>query len=538
MGVAMSAQAQEAQPADAGVQTVVTTGIRASLQQALNVKKNAEQHVDVVTAEDIGKMPDKNVADSLSRVPGVTVMNSPAGGSGGFDERDRVGLRGTNPSLTQTLVDGHAIANGDWFVLDQSGSGVGRSVSYSLLPSELVSRVVVSKSAAASDIEGGTAGSVNIVTRKPLDFKKALTFEVGIGAVYADLPGKTDPQFSALGNFKNEANTFGLMAQVFAEKRSLRRDGVETLGYNKLDTTNAPALIAAHPDLDGVWAPDLIGAAYFTQQRKRTGGLLRAEFKPVQGLDVTLTGFSSKMNADNYNRNFMIAPRPGNINGATLSNYNIATDKNGAKTLTAAQFDYAAPSTIGYFDMISRNALASSNFLSLDASWKVNDALTLKLNTGVSNGKGRTDSQDVYEANINSDQAAYAFNGNTASPSFGFNGVNPSAGINNEPGTVANGMGFGWVFGVQNMVVSDKDTWGQVDGEYALNSGVLRSLTFGVRTAKHDRHTGSTVNQRPGCSTGTPYGAEMYNWGGAYKRLRRQYPERYRLHISCRFGSI
>ena len=57
-----------------------------------------------------------------------------------------MGLRGTNPSLTQTLLDGHGLANGDWFVLDQTGNGVGRSVSYSLLPSELVSRVVVRKS--------------------------------------------------------------------------------------------------------------------------------------------------------------------------------------------------------------------------------------------------------------------------------------------------------------------------------------------------------------------------------------------------------
>jgi iron complex outermembrane recepter protein len=64
---------------------------------------------------------------------------------GGFDENDRVSMRGTNPSLTQTLIDGHNVAAGDWFVLDQTGT-VGRSVSYTLLPSELVSEVVVHKS--------------------------------------------------------------------------------------------------------------------------------------------------------------------------------------------------------------------------------------------------------------------------------------------------------------------------------------------------------------------------------------------------------
>ncbi|MFG6459746.1 TonB-dependent receptor [Roseateles sp. BYS96W] len=512
-GVAM---AQE-QPAPQKLEAVTVTGIRASQEKSLAVKRNADTHIDVISAEDIGKMPDKNVADSLARVPGVTILNSPSGGSGGFDERDRVGLRGTNPSLTQTLVDSHAIANGDWFVLDQSGSGVGRSVSYSLLPSELVNRVEVRKNAEASLVEGGTAGSVNIITRKPLDFANALTFEAGLGAVYADLPKKTDPQLSALINFKNEAKTFGVLVQAFSEKRSLRRDGVETLGYNQLTAANAGALITAHPELEGVYAPDLIGAAYFTQERERKGGLVRAEFKPTQSVDITLTGFSSKMDADNYNRNFMIAPRPGNIAGATLSNYEISTDKKGVKTLTKATFDWSSPSTAGYYDMISRKASASSDFISLEGAWKVSDALKLSANAGVSNGKGRTDSQDVYEANLYTTKAGYAFNGTSAAPSFSFTGVNSGAGINNDPGTAAtNGMGFGWVFGVENLVVNDKDTWAQVDGEYTLDAGILKSLSFGARSAKHDRHTGSTVNQRPGCSTGTAYGAEMYTWSASY----------------------
>src|SRR3954469_7985722 len=149
MGAAMAAQAQTAAP----IEQVVTTGIRASLQQSLSQKRNADSHVDVITAEDIGKMPDKNVADSLQRVPGVTISSAGAN-EGGFDENDRVSMRGTSPSLTQTLVNGHNVASGDWFILNQTGT-VGRSVSYTLLPSELVSSVVVHKSAQASDIEGG-----------------------------------------------------------------------------------------------------------------------------------------------------------------------------------------------------------------------------------------------------------------------------------------------------------------------------------------------------------------------------------------------
>jgi len=219
--LALAAPATDTSPLD----EIVVTGLRKSLDVSLEVKRDSTQLTEVITAEDIGKMPDKNVADSLARLPGVTTSAAGAN-EGGFDENDRVSMRGTNPSLTQTLINGHGVAAGDWFVLDQVQT-VGRSVSYTLLPSEIVSKVVVEKSSSASLVEGGVAGSVNIITRKPLDFSKEFTLEASAGAVYAELPSKTDGQYSVLGNFKNDANNFGVMLQLFSETRHLRRDGVE-----------------------------------------------------------------------------------------------------------------------------------------------------------------------------------------------------------------------------------------------------------------------------------------------------------------------
>ena len=255
IGAAYPAYAQQAEKKDAdkpadkkqAVETVVVTGIRASLERSLEVKRGAESHVDVITAEDIGKMPDKNVADSLQRVPGVTISSAGAT-EGGFDENDRVSLRGTNPSLTQTLINGHGVASGDWFVLNQTGT-IGRSVSYTLLPSELVGQVVIHKSSEASLIEGGVAGSVDIITRKPLDFRKPLTLEASVGVVRAVLPSKTDPQVSALLNWKNDTNTVGVLLQGFSEKRHLRRDGIEVLGYEQIAAGSKVA--TARPDLAG-----------------------------------------------------------------------------------------------------------------------------------------------------------------------------------------------------------------------------------------------------------------------------------------------
>ncbi|HEV7914472.1 MAG TPA: TonB-dependent receptor plug domain-containing protein, partial [Albitalea sp.] len=150
----MPAFGQTAAPAPAGaasapaaatpaqLETVIVTGIRGSLQQSINQKRNSDGIVEVITAEDVGKMPDKNVADSLQRVPGVNVATA-GGTEGGFGENDRVSLRGTPSALTLTMLNGHSVSSGDWFADNIVGGG--RSVSYSLLPSELIQRVTVYK---------------------------------------------------------------------------------------------------------------------------------------------------------------------------------------------------------------------------------------------------------------------------------------------------------------------------------------------------------------------------------------------------------
>ena len=334
--------------------TVMVTGIRDSEAESLALKKDAASHIEVVTAEDIGKLPAKNVADTLQRLPGVNISSASAS-EGGFDENDRVSLRGTNPSMTQTLVNGHTVGTGDWFVLSQVTT-VGRSVSYSLLPAEIVNEVVVHKTSEARIQEGGAAGSVDIITRKPLEFAKNVTAEGSIGGVYADLPGNTKPQFSGLFNWKNDANNFGVMVQAFYEKRSLQRNGQELVGgYNQIGATDAVAV--AHPDLAGVYYPQEIGATLFTQTRTRKGGSIALEFKPADNLTVGLNGFYTKLKADNYNRNYMLWTSQFINQGGLQPDYTV---KNGV--LTNASFGQVAgntnPSIV--YDQISRPGAAST----------------------------------------------------------------------------------------------------------------------------------------------------------------------------------
>ena len=139
-GTPVDSSAQAAPSKDSGQDSaqsqVVVTGIRASREHSLKQKRDADSVMDVVTSEDVGKLPDKNVADAVERIPGVNI-SSGSGGEGGFSENDRVSIRGTNPSLTQTTINGHSIATGDWYIGDQQGT-IGRSVSFTLLHSEIV----------------------------------------------------------------------------------------------------------------------------------------------------------------------------------------------------------------------------------------------------------------------------------------------------------------------------------------------------------------------------------------------------------------
>jgi iron complex outermembrane receptor protein len=489
MGIAAQACAQDGSTPDA--QTVIVTGVRAALEQSLRQKRNADAVVEVVTAEDIGKMPDKNVADAIQRLPGVNTQSS-AGGEGGFGENDRVSLRGTSPSLQQTLFNGHAISTGDWFVLNQYGGNVGRSSSFSLLPSELVGSVVVQKSATADLVEGGVSGAINVITRRPLDFRQPLTVEASVQANYNDLAKKTEPQVSALVSWKNATNTFGVLLQGFSEKQSVRRDGQEILGYTPISATSAAAV--ANPSLAGVKVPTFIGAAFFEQKKKREGGAFDIEAKPTRDIGVDLNGFYSKLSAPHQNTNWLAAPA-NSINSANL----IPTSpviRNG--TLVGATFS----SNSGEVDNIYRpDAGGESWYIDLNGRWRATDDLSFTGKIGRTHGIG-FDHGDVYYQNNVDGGMMYALNGMT--PAI----VSYPGGNTTKPGSTA------WAGGGEAQSV-DKEKYAQVDGEWRVHDNPwLQGVRFGARWTDHKRTAEHPLETRPGpngfSNPGPVWNGEMY----------------------------
>ncbi|GGF27999.1 TonB-dependent receptor [Aliidongia dinghuensis] len=486
---------------------IEVTGIRLSLQRSMDVKRAADGVVEAVSATDIGQLPDKNVADALQRLPGITTIQSAAAGSGGFGENDRVEIRGTAPSLTQTLIDGHAVSTGDWFILD-SLSAASRSVSYSLFPSEIVDHAVVYKSSQADLPEGGTAGSVNIVTKGPLDFAKPITAEVQLGGAYSDLADRAGPQFNGLVAWKNDASTIGVMLQGFREQRYLRRDGQEELGYAQIPTTatlpgpNGTTVANPFPaGIRGDYYPQVINNALFVQERLRQGGDAAIEWRPNTHWDFKLDGFYSYLNAPNYNQGDLVDlndfVNPTNHLYIPPTAY---TASNGI--LTSATFPGdTAHGNPGINDIYRPGAGSSTYYIDANGTWKPTPNWNIHVQGGYSRGKGQTD------------QFAYGTTSGTGSGvSYGLNGTNPlslgfpgAVGLN-DPSNYGAFKGDGnqdWV-GDTSLAQLDTDTSGQVDVEYFLDDGLITSIKGGIRLTEHERNEVEAENfgcYSPACGT-------------------------------------
>ena len=504
------------------IEEVVVTGIRYSVESSLAAKRAATQDVEVVTSEDIGKLPDKNVADVLQRVPGVNTQSA-ASGEGGFDENNRVSIRGTPASLTQTTINGHAVATGDWFITDQS-STAGRSVSYDLLPSEMVARTVVYKTQSADMVEGGVAGTVDLQTPRPLDFKQRLTASALLGGVYSDLPAKADPQANVLLSWQN--GQFGVLGMGFFEKRDTRRDGQEVLGYEAIPANLAAAWQAANPALPnatGAQFPTLIGEALFEQTRKREGGLLDFQAKPTDTLSFDLNVFYSHMDADNINDNALFF---GSHVTSTQYLYvpSSLTLQNG--TVTAATFptlpgqplnDSLSNPRVNYntfvYDQIVRPGdVSETEFIDLSGQWQPTDKLTFDGELGFTYGLGNTPVSEVPETQ-GGNGGGYQLNGVTSPATVSFAGINTA-----DPSTAFLGFAFGDI----NHTI-DKEAYVQLNGLARVDSGVFQSIKAGFRFASHERE--DNYIEKPGCAICTTSYPALPAYSGG------EYPSNYRNSI-------
>ena len=270
---AAAARVAADQAADAD--TIVVTGFRASLQSAVGTKKRQEQIVESVSAEDIGKLPDSSIGESIARLPGIASQRTNG-------RANVISIRGFGPDFSQTLLNGR----------EQTSTNDNRGVEFDQYPSEVVSQVVVYKSPSASLVGQGLVGTVDIRTVRPLDYGRRVV-AIGARGSIADIgrlnAGSKDKGYRVSATYVDQFDDDRLGIAVAASyvDEPYQSQEFNAWGYNNV---NGNALIG--------------GSKSFvtSTQLKRFGINGTIQAKPSDAVTFTFDGFYSNFKDDQTKR--------------------------------------------------------------------------------------------------------------------------------------------------------------------------------------------------------------------------------------------
>ena len=217
------------QPAPVGPPTVVViTGYRASVEDALRLKRHASGVLDAIVAEDMAKFPDSNLAEALQRLPSVTLII----GDGG--EGRNITVRGLGPMFSRVRVDGMAAASLTGASDKFGPTNNARTFDFNVFASDIFSALLVSKSASSDQEEGSLGATVDLKVPKPFDFHGTSAFSLTARAAYNTFSGKTDPHLNMEYVRKSRSGRFGILASL-----AYQVDSTREVGYSAADVLSA-----------------------------------------------------------------------------------------------------------------------------------------------------------------------------------------------------------------------------------------------------------------------------------------------------------
>lgn len=221
MSVCAAGQAfAQAQPVEEDIETVVVTGFRGSLQTAINEKKRSNDMVDVIKAEDIGQFPDLNLAESLQRVPGISIDRD--GGEG-----KQITVRGLNSEFSRTRLNGLEALSTTGSKDSSGGTNRGRGFDYNVFAADLFNSITVRKSLSAEVEEGSLGATIDLQTARPFDYK-GFAFAAGGQLGYNDLQKGTSPRGSFMVSNRWADGKIGALLSVAYGERTIAEDATNT----------------------------------------------------------------------------------------------------------------------------------------------------------------------------------------------------------------------------------------------------------------------------------------------------------------------
>lgn len=342
---------------------IVVTGFRASLENAVAEKKNRDQVVESISAEDIGKLPDASIAESIARLPGLTSQRV----SG---RSNSISIRGFAPDFSTTLLNGR----------EQTSTGDNRAVEYDQYPAEIMSQVVVYKTGQANLIGQGLSGTVDLRTVRPLEYGRQ-AISIGARGTYADLgklnAGSRDKGYRVSGTYIDQFadDTIGIALSANYLDEPYQIQEFNAWGYAGF---NGEGVIGG-------------SKSYVTSTRlKRLGLSGTLQYKPVDNLTVTVDGFYSDFNDDQLKRGIELPLGYGQA-------FNDPTQPQGVKlTGTTANSDgFITSGTFGNVEGVVRNDAferkAKLYAFGYNMAWRGDDGWNATLDASYS----RTDREEI-----------------------------------------------------------------------------------------------------------------------------------------------
>ena len=395
---APEAAASEAQrkTADAQIDTVVVTGIRQSLDTSLNLKRQQRGVVDGIVAEDIGKFPDTNLAESMQRISGVSIDRSMGEGS-------KVTVRGVGPDFNLVLLNGRQMPAS---TLADTGPSNSRAFDFANLATESIAALEVYKTSRASAPTGGIGATINIKTARPLDTKKTIA-SIGVKAVHdggnSRLPDNikgdsVTPEVSGIYSTTFGEGMFGVSVSGSFQKRDagynsagvpngwLPFKGDET-GNGAIPLPGAPGSerITNRPGASDVYSlPQNVNYNMNAISRERTNGQLTFQFAPTKSLTTTLD-YTVSQNKVHTRRNDLSAWFSFGPSSSSWTSGPVSAPLNYTELIANGDADLS----MGGADFATKNDNKSLGF---NADWKVTDKLRFGFDAHHSTAESGADS--------------------------------------------------------------------------------------------------------------------------------------------------
>ena len=269
---------------------IVVRGVRGSLLRSIQAKRNADTIVDAISSEELGKFPNRNVAEALANIPGVTV------GRDGRGEGRSVTIRGLGENFAITTLNGRILPT----------DGPDRSFAFDVLPSEIISGAEVQKAVRASELEGSIGGNINLRTARPLD-RKGLHASAAVEGQYNDFADKGGYKLTGVVSATFANDTMGILIGASYNKYKFRTDNLGE--YSITDGTEAAYGVdfdrngQINPDENGpafIW-PDYYSVGYVLGERERIGSAGAFQWKPSSSFELTIDGIYSRYNVSQHN---------------------------------------------------------------------------------------------------------------------------------------------------------------------------------------------------------------------------------------------